>query len=42
MGTRNKLTGTRGEGGERKGEKKGKGLIRKTSINDPQTWTTVW
>ena len=43
METRNKLTGTGGEGMGDKGGKKEKGLVKElVSINDPWTWTTGW
>ena len=40
MGTRNRLTGTRGESRRITG-KDGEGTSQRT-MNDPRTWTPVW
>ena len=31
-----------GRGEEDDGGKRGKGLVKKTCVNDPRTWTAVW
>ena len=41
METRNRLTVTRGKGGEKQG-KEGEGTSQGTCMNDPQTWTMGW
>ena len=42
METWNRLTVTRGEGQGGKWWKEGEGTRKRTSMNDPWTWTTVW